>query len=117
MCPFEWKPDDLENVARILRQDARLNVVSVCPYNLEITYKEADKGRALTALADMISLPVCETIAVGDSENDISMLEAAGLGLAMENSKDMVKMRADETICHCDEHAVKFIKEKYIENR
>lgn len=110
--------DDSERkrAQEILSADERLNVVSVCPYNLEIIYSEASKGKALRALAEQLSVSIDETIAVGDSENDIPMLTAAGLGLAMDNAKDMVKESADEVICHCDMHAVKFIKEKYIEN-
>ena len=107
---------DLCRVRDILQRDERLNVVSVCPYNLEIIFKDAEKGRALSALADQLSVSIEQTIAVGDSENDISMIKAAGLGLAMENAKAEVKAIADSVICHCDEHAVKFIKEKYVEN-
>ena len=116
IAAFFKNDDDLERIRAELTKDSRLNVVSASPHNLEIIYKEADKGRALLALADMLSIPQSATIAVGDSENDISMIKAAGLGLAMENAADKVKSCADETICHCDDHAVKFIKEKYILN-
>ena len=105
----------LLRVREILERDTRLNIVSACPYNLEITFSKADKGDALRALAEKLSIPINATIAVGDSENDISMIKAAGLGLAMKNAADKVKDCADETICHCDDHSVKFIKEKYIE--
>ena len=107
--------DDRKRTQEILAADERLNVVSVCPYNLEIIYSEASKGKALRALAEQLDISIDQTIAVGDSENDIPMLTAAGLGLAMDNAKDMVKESADAVICHCDMHAVKFIKEKYIE--
>ena len=115
IAAFFKNDDDLERIAKALRQDGRLNVVSASPHNLEIIYKEADKGRALAALAEMLLIPISATIAVGDSENDISMLQSAGLGLAMQNAADKVKSSADATVCHCDEHAVKFIKENYIQ--
>ena len=107
---------DLCRIRDALGQNESLNVVSVCPYNLEIIFKAADKGRALSALAEKLSVGMEQTVAVGDSQNDISMIKAAGLGLAMENAKSEVKSEADEVICHCDEHAVRFIKEKYIQN-
>ena len=117
MISVFFKDDsDLCRIRDILQRDERLNVVSVCPYNLEIIFKDAEKGRALAALADKLSIPMEQTVAVGDSENDLSMIDAAGLGLAMENAKDYVKSRADAVICHCDDHAVKFIKEKYVKN-
>ena len=111
---FFKSEDDLDKARKILSEDSRLNVVSACPYNLEINYKEASKGRALCALANSLSIPIEETVAMGDSENDISMLESAGLGLSMKNAKDMVKERSDEVICRNDEHAVQFVKEKFI---
>ena len=111
---FFKNDEDLERLRKELSADPRLNVVSACAHNLEIIFKEADKGRALAALADMLSVPMSETVAVGDSENDISMIKAAGLGLAMENAGDVVKKQADKVICHCDDHAIKFIKENII---
>ena len=114
ICVFFRDNGDLLRVREILERNPRLNVVSACPYNLEITFSKADKGDALRALAEKLSLKISETIAVGDSENDISMIKASGLGLAMKNAADKVKDCADETICHCDDHAVKFIKENYI---
>ena len=63
----------------------------------------------------MLSIPIEQTVAVGDSENDISMIKAAGLGLAMANAPEQVKSCADKTICHCDDHAIKFIKENIFE--
>ena len=113
---FFKNDDDLEAIRKILDSDKRLNVVSACPHNLEIIYSEASKGKALRALAEQLSISIDETIAVGDSENDIAMLTAAGLGLAMDNAKDMVKENADAVICNNNQHAVKFIKEKYIAN-
>ena len=81
--------EEIEAIRKILGSDKRLNIVSVCPYNLEIIYSEASKGKALMALAEQLSISINETIAVGDSENDIPMLTSAGLGLAMENANNI----------------------------
>lgn len=116
LAVFFKNDSERRQVQEILSQNEKLNVVSVCKNNLEIIYSEADKGRALTALCEKLSIKRNESIAVGDSDNDIPMLKAAGLGLAMKNASDTVKASSDEVICHCDEHAVKFIKEKYILN-
>lgn len=105
---------ELEAVREVLSSDKMLNIVSSCPHNLEIIYSQASKGKALSKLAEQLSLPISETIAVGDSENDISMIKTAGLGLAMANAADLVKNAADKIICHCDEHAIKYIKNNII---
>ena len=65
------------------------------PYYLEIFPKEAGKGSAVKKLAEILGVPIGNTYAAGDEENDISMLEAAGVGVAMLNAKDAVKKVCD----------------------
>ncbi|MCR5343269.1 MAG: Cof-type HAD-IIB family hydrolase [Butyrivibrio sp.] len=65
------------------------------PFYLEIFNSEAGKGSAVTRLADHLGIPHKNTIAAGDEENDISMIKAAGLGVAMINGVPMVKEAAD----------------------
>ena len=55
------------------------------PYYLEIISRRAGKGRAVTRTAGLLGVPCENTIAAGDSGNDISMLEAAGISIAMCN--------------------------------
>lgn len=64
---------------------------------LEFMHKDVSKGNALlTVLADLGITPE-ETIAFGDGDNDVSMLRAAGIGVAMENAAAIVKDAADFT--------------------
>lgn len=58
---------------------------------LEILPAEAGKGNALRFIADHLHAPISHTFASGDAENDLSMLEAAGTGIAMANATDAVK--------------------------
>ena len=53
------------------------------------------KGAAIRFLAEYLMIPMENTIAVGDAENDIPMIEAAGLGVAMKNASDEIKKYAD----------------------
>ena len=53
------------------------------------------KGAALTRLAADLGVPVAETLAIGDGVNDISMLRAAGLGVAMGHAAPHVRAAAD----------------------
>jgi Cof subfamily protein (haloacid dehalogenase superfamily) len=62
---------------------------------LEFYSKEAGKGSALVKLCRYLNIPIENSIAAGDEENDISMLEAAGVGVCMANGKQMVKESAD----------------------
>lgn len=65
------------------------------PYYLEIFPAEAGKGSVVKRLSEYLNIPIENTYAAGDEENDISMLEAAGCGIAMINAKDSVKKIAD----------------------
>ena len=73
----------------------RHTVTSSVVNNIEITHKNANKGKALAALADRLGLGIAETIAFGDDLNDVPMLETAGLGIAMANAGPEAKAAAD----------------------
>ena len=73
----------------------RLQTVFSNPYYLEIFVKEAGKGNGLRFLCEYLNVPVENSIAAGDAQNDISMLEAAGLAVAMCNGDEDIKAMAD----------------------
>jgi len=73
----------------------RLNVVRSHPLFVEVTSPRATKGKALAFLADYCGIPRSATVAVGDSGNDISMVEWAGLGVAVANATPDVLAAAD----------------------
>ena len=62
---------------------------------LEISEKGTDKGNALKIICSHIGINTSQTIAFGDGENDILLLEAAGIGVAMENAEPKLKQHAD----------------------
>ena len=74
--------------------------------NIEINSREATKGNALKQLAAHLGIPAAQTIAFGDDRNDITMLQAAGIGVAMENAGDDVKRAADYITDDCNSSGV-----------
>ncbi len=74
--------------------------------NIEINSRGATKGNALKKLAAHLGVPVSAAMAFGDDGNDISMLRAAGVGVAMENAGEEVKLAADHVAPHCNESGV-----------
>lgn len=74
--------------------------------NIEINSKDATKGIALKKLADYLEIPVSQTMAFGDDFNDITMLETAGIGVAMKNAAEEVKNAADYVTDSCDSNGV-----------
>ncbi len=58
---------------------------------LDITIKNSDKGVAIKKLAEHLKIPMEDVVAFGDQENDLQMLSAAGVGVAMGNAVPLIK--------------------------
>lgn len=76
-------------------QTARSTVSSPAMEYLEHVAPGIDKGSAVRFLCEYTGIPLCNTIAAGDAENDISMIRAAHIGCAMRNAEEEVKQAAD----------------------
>lgn len=74
------------------------------PCYLEHVSPGISKGNAVQLLCEHLGLPLENTIAVGDAENDISMIRAAALGVAMANAEPDVKAAADYITEHDNNH-------------
>lgn len=107
--------EDLLQTKRKLEALGGLRIVGVSEYNLEIMNANAGKGNALRWLAEALGLQWEDTIAVGDTGNDQSMIQAAGLGLAVANACEPLKAEADAVICSNDEHAIAYIAANFIQ--
>ena len=82
---------------------------------LEVVKKGVSKGNALAATARQAEVSLEDTIAIGDSDNDLSMILQAGLGVAMQNGEPHVKAAADYvTERNCEENGVAEVIEKFI---
>lgn len=83
--------------------------------NIEIMAAGASKGAALAKLCLELGIDKNCTAAIGDSRNDFSMFDQAGLAFAAANAEDAVKARADIVLCKNSEHIIKYLIENYIE--
>ena len=73
----------------------RVQIIFSNDQYLEILPAAAGKGSALLFVEQYLHVPHSHTFAVGDAENDLSMLKAAGTGIAMVNATDVVKEVAE----------------------
>lgn len=64
-------------------------------FYLELFHKDAGKGNTVRFLCDYFHIPLTDAYAAGDADNDISMIQAAGCGIAMANAAPEVKEAAD----------------------
>lgn len=76
-----------------------------CSEYLEIVPKGVCKGKALRDFCKYLEISVEDTVAAGDENNDISMLEAAGIGCAVQNAQEAVKKAADYITENDNNHA------------
>lgn len=86
---------DRDAVLDFLNNNPKVNTVCGGYSNLEFTKATVDKGRGLLALAEILSVDQSETMAVGDTENDLAIIRAAHIGVAMGNATAEVKAAAD----------------------
>ncbi len=77
--------------ARVIRTEAR----GLDAWFMEVGSPLASKMQGLQTLLQHLRLSFAEVIAIGDAENDVEILQAAGLGVAMANASERVKAVAD----------------------
>lgn len=91
-----------------------IEVVSSNVNNFEIMSKGTSKGKAVETLAGFYNIKREEVICMGDSENDLSMIKYAGLGVVMGNAEEYMKKDADYITLSNNEGGVGAAIEKYI---
>ncbi|MFV0393192.1 MAG: Cof-type HAD-IIB family hydrolase [Coprobacillaceae bacterium] len=82
-------------------------------FYLEATMKGIDKASSLQMICERLNITADEVIAFGDAENDISMLQFAGCGVAMGNARTAVKDIADEVTLSNNEDGIAYTLSKY----
>ncbi len=84
----------LQSVRTRLEKLPQVRVLSSAADNLEVIAPNTDKATALARVAERLGTDLEHTIAIGDSENDLEMLQAVGMPIAMGNATDEVKRLA-----------------------
>ena len=82
--------------------------------NMEITGEGVNKGTGLKLLCGHLGLPLSQTAAVGDGENDRELLRLAGFAVAMENASASIRAAAAVTVPDCDHDGAAVAMERYM---
>lgn len=112
-CNLPYIPTEKQQAAEELLNKIDVSAVWSSASSMEITHPEAKKGIALEALCNLLDIPLANTMALGDSGNDESMLKSAGLGVAMGNAPDFIKMIADAITERSEEDGAAIAIERY----
>ena len=102
-----------DRIYAVLEQRPLKLAVSI-GYMIEVVSEKADKGVGLKKLCDHLGLDISETIAMGDSANDLEILRVAGFSAAMGNACPEAKAAADIVTEDCDHDGVAKIIDEYL---
>lgn len=94
-CMFFGSREQASEILPLLSAIPGIEVTQGSPDNVEATAAGVNKGTALLALARHLGIPRERVLAVGDSENDRRMLEAAGVAAVMSNGMPSIQSLAD----------------------
>ncbi len=92
----------------------KINIYRSEPYFLELVPQNIDKAYSLSRLLEHINQSREDIIAFGDGFNDLSMIEFAGVGVAMANAQEIVKQSADAVTLSNDEDGVAHYLETHL---
>src|SRR5690625_2912151 len=93
-----FNSEDLDNLNEIRKELSvydSLEITNSLPTNIEVNPVGVNKANGLQRVCKELGITMAEVMAVGDSLNDIKMIEQAGLGVAMGNAQDAIKEAAD----------------------
>jgi Cof subfamily protein (haloacid dehalogenase superfamily) len=112
-------PDALDALRPRLegRFGARLFIAKSLPYFLELASPVISKGSGLAFVSQHLGFTAEQTVAFGDGENDLELLEWAGYGIAVENGHVALKERADWICPGPAEEGVAQVIEAYLDSR
>ena len=101
-------PERLRQVEQSLRPvvEGEFSMAISKPFFLEFMHTGVDKGEAVRRLCQYMDIDISQSIAMGDSYNDLTMIKAAGLGVAMANAVQDIKDCAGHISASCEDHGV-----------
>ncbi len=116
---FIQEADEIDAVSEALTASKfaeRYNLMKSAAYYFELLPKDCSKGLALLKVAELLGIAPEKTIGVGDNDNDLALVELAGVGIAVANASDPLKAIADYVTIDNNSSAIAQIIED-IENK
>lgn len=113
------EPEVLDVVAPGLKERfaGKLFIAKSLPYFLELASAEVSKGDGIAFVADRLGFTAAETVAFGDGENDVELLEWAGYAVAVANAHERLLELADLVCPPVEEEGVATVIEALLDSR
>ena len=112
---FAWD-DDLNPNSEIIHELKKLDKVNLFVYDdyFEMCSCDTNKGKAIVNVCKDLGIDLKDVVCIGDSYNDVAMLEVAGLSIAMGNAPQKVKDKCDKVTLTNDENGVAYAIENFV---
>lgn len=110
-------PDSLRDQVCARLDALPLNHFWSGPHTIEIAHTQSTKGNALREVCGLLDIDPAHVMAIGDSGNDLSMLQAAGFSVAMGNAAPHIQVAADAVTLPYDQDGAAIAIERYILNK
>ncbi|WP_156130561.1 Cof-type HAD-IIB family hydrolase [Paenibacillus durus] len=112
---YDTEDDEIRYQVLMKLQDmGGLEITNSSPYNLEINALGVNKASGIQEVCGLLGIKMEEVIAVGDSLNDLAVIQQAGLGVAMGNAQDTVKQAADAVTSTNNEDGIAEVIRRFI---
>jgi Cof subfamily protein (haloacid dehalogenase superfamily) len=110
------EPEALDRLGADLRKHfgERMFIAKSLPFFLEFANPGVSKGVGLQFVADRLGFTAAQTVAFGDGENDLELLEWADYAVAVENAHPVIKARADFVAPSAEEEGVAQVIEAFL---
>jgi Cof subfamily protein (haloacid dehalogenase superfamily) len=130
--PVQVVPDLLNRVAKIVGVSNDLEAVARCetavqqkcgknvsaarsqPHYLDVTHPKANKGEVISALSEMLHVPIANIATIGDMPNDVSMFKHSGVSIAMGNASSDVRHAARFVTSSNEEDGFALAMERFV---
>jgi Cof subfamily protein (haloacid dehalogenase superfamily) len=115
-CLMTGPGHQLEKVEIIMKEQFgnQLNIYRSEPFFLELMPMNIDKAYSLSKLLKYLGLSKDQMISCGDGYNDVSMIQYAGMGVAMANAQEIVKNAADFITLSNDEDGIAHVINEFM---
>jgi len=97
-----------------LQEMGGLQMTNSSPVNIEVNPENVSKATGVAEVCQLLGIDMSEVVAVGDSLNDLAVIEAVGLGVAMGNAQEQVKEAADLVIGSNNEDGIAHLIREHI---
>jgi Cof subfamily protein (haloacid dehalogenase superfamily) len=100
------EPARLKSIEPVFYNYPQVSAVRADPELIQVMDRRASKAAALRLVASHYGVPMAQVMAIGDAANDVAMLQAAGVAVAMDNAHPLVKQAAHWVAPSNNDHGV-----------